>query len=108
LDCYGNLNFETLEPSFTKLNIFSKQFKIPDLIKKLNEKGIEAKHLEHKYGSFYQTRLDKLDLFKNIPSLYNCKGYFEIHDNFLSLPLHEEMKQSSINRIVNEIKKIVN
>jgi dTDP-4-amino-4,6-dideoxygalactose transaminase len=108
VDCFHGLDLSIVEPSFTKLNIWSEKFNIPALIKKLNDVGIEAKHLEHKYGSVYQERLDRIVMFKDFSSLYECKNYFDIHDHFISLPLYENMDKVTIKKVVNAIKKIVN
>lgn len=105
IDCYSGLNFSEIVPSFTKLNIWSEKFNIPVLIKKLNDTGIEAKHLEHKYGSVYQERLDRMDMFKDFSSLYECKNYFEVHDHFVSFPLYEKMSHKEMIKTISIIKE---
>ena len=107
IDCFHELNFAEFEPSFTKLNIWSKKFNAPDLIKRLNDGGIEAKHLEHKFGSTYQERLDQIDMFQEFSSLQQCKNYFDIHDHFISLPLFESLKNKDIKKLINILEGLV-
>lgn len=71
------LHDEDLCYSFTKFNIFSQQFD-KSLIEILNNYGIEAKHLEHKFGVYYQQQLI------NDMKLIN---YNLVHDKLISLPI---------------------
>lgn len=108
IDSFAGFDFSIMEPSFTKLNVWSEKFDVPAIIKRLNEAGIEAKHLEHKYGSVYQERLDQMDMFRDFSPLNECKNYFDIHDHFISLPLYEKIDNYAMKRIVNEVTKSIN
>ena len=87
-------------------------FNSKDMIKKLNENGVEAKHLVQKYGSMYQERFDRNPLFSRFESIKNCENYLKIHDNIVSLPLSSNMKNTEIvlieNRLYNVLKSVDN
>lgn len=76
------LKDEDLCYSYTKFNIFSQQFD-KSLIEFLNNNGIEAKHLEHKYGIYYQQQLIKDMKLIN----YNL-----VHDKLISIPIDKYEK----------------
>ncbi len=94
-------NIETA--SFTKLFVFSKDIHSPNFVESLNKIGIEAKHLEHKYKSYYQERFDRLVPYNEIESLKSCDTYFDIHDHIFSIPLYESMSDSMLLRLVNKL-----
>ena len=71
-------------------------FNSKDVIKKLNENGVEAKHLVQKYGSVYQKRFDRNPLFSCFESIKNCTNYLEIHDNIVTLPISSNMQKREI------------
>ncbi len=103
---YRHTNLNTF--SFTKLYIHLAYFVVPDYIQKLNKSGIEAKHLEHRYGSFYQERLDLIPAFRRNASLQNCKKYFQVHDSLISIPVHENLTKKEIVYIVTQLREISN
>ena len=78
-----------------------------DIIKRLNEKGVEAKHLAQKYGSMYQERFDRNPLFSHFGSIKNCENYLEVHDNVVTLPMSSNMKRIEIVLIENRLSDIL-
>lgn len=103
-------NYSGLElkgPSFVKLYVYDPSFKVPDFIEKLDKSGIEAKHLEQKYGSCYQERADRMPVFSGNESLLQCTNYFKVHDHMLTLPLHEKMQEKQMDRIVETMKRLI-
>ena len=81
-------------------------FNSKDIIKKLNGKGVEAKHLAQKYGSMYQERFDRDPLFSRFESIKSCENYLKIHDDVVSLPMSSNMKNAEIVLISNQLKMI--
>jgi dTDP-4-amino-4,6-dideoxygalactose transaminase len=69
--------------------------------------GVEARHLESRYGSYRQPRLDELPEYSHQSGLYECTGYFEVHDKVLHLPLHEKMKPSDFRHITATLNTIL-
>lgn len=90
-------------PSFTKLYCQS-SLNSEKLIRNLWERNIEAKHLEHKYMAFYQTRFDDDRDFRDCSNLNECVIYFKVHNGIVSLPLFEKMS----NRQIRKIKQGIN
>jgi dTDP-4-amino-4,6-dideoxygalactose transaminase len=82
---YNNLYNE--DCSFAKLFIYNPKFNSEKIIRKMNKLGIEAKHLEQKYNSYYQERFDKLKVFYKNESIKNCRKYISIHDSVISVPV---------------------
>lgn len=78
------------------------------IAKKLNDAGIEARHLENRYGSLRQPRLDELPSYAGSMGLDQCKNYFSVHDNVLHLPLHEKMRSGDFRRIASTLNSILN
>ncbi len=99
-------NREDIERSFAKFYIWG-DFNSKVDIEKLNEREIEAKHLEEEYKVYYQTRFDQNPLLKNNPSINDCKNYFDIHDSLISLPLTEELTVNEIDKVLNTLKEIM-
>lgn len=90
---YPDQVFEKIDPSFTKLMVVLNAFNSAADIERLNQEGLEFKHLEHKHNSFYQQRLDQLPyLYDN--SIENCHNYFRVYDHLISLPLFEKMSHN--------------
>lgn len=77
--------------SYTKFNLYSDCFN-KHTIENLNQNGVEAKHLEHKYGVYFQ---DKLISDK---SLVN---YNNVHDKLISLPVVKVSRLNIIKTINN-------
>jgi len=78
-----------------------------DVIKKLNEEGVEAKHLVQKYGSMYQERFDRNKIFSCYESIKNCENYLEIHDNIVTLPMSSNMKRRDIMLIKDRLHDVL-
>ena len=87
--------------SFSKLIIFNPTFHAPKLIELLDTLGIEAKHLENKYGVFYQEKLvnGHKDYQRDLPH------YSAVHDHLISLPICEYFQDAEMNRIVEIVSK---
>lgn len=90
-------------PSFTKLH-YQSSSNSERLIHNLWERNIEAKHLEHKYMTFYQKRFDDDRDFHDCSNLNECVNYFKVHNCIVSLPLFEKMS----NRQIRKIKQGIN
>lgn len=103
---YKDLDFNKYQSSFVKFYIFNLKFKVPKHIEQLNNDGIEAKHLEHKYQTYYQIRLDNNELLYD-RSLESCSNYFSVHDSLISLPLIENINKKQIRNIKNSLKNIL-
>lgn len=107
LSCnYKNIN--RYEPSFVKLYIVSGEISSNTHIRALNEMGIEAMHLEHRHGIFFQEPLEK-DL-KDYPGngIDTCKVYHNIHNHIISLPFHEDMTRKEMVNIILGLKVLIN
>jgi len=83
--------------SYTKFYISDPRINSKKDIKRLNELGIEAKHLEQKINSYYQEKLTEEDLI----------NYNNVHDHLLSIPLREDFNQKDINKIIQTLKKVI-
>ena len=92
------------KPSYTKLYFHIPEITAPDNLTTLTEKGIEVKHLEHKYGSVYQTPFNKMKAYQGI-GLEKCEQYFKVHDHLVSVPVYEQMKASQIKMITAQLKR---
>ena len=91
---------------FTKYMIETKK-ECTNVIRELQEKGIDAKHLEYKQGSFYQERFDRNLLYSHFDSIKNCENYLEIHDHVVSLPISSNMIEKEIITIVKGVGDII-
>jgi dTDP-4-amino-4,6-dideoxygalactose transaminase len=92
------------ECSFSKFYAYHPGFIAPQTIQKLDNFGIEAKHLEHKYQRFYQKKLIA-DIDGDNVSLPN---YRLVHDHLLSLPVCEHFQKKEIVRIILSLKREIN
>ena len=91
---------------FTRYMIKTKYNSI-DVIKKLQEKKIEAKHLESKYGSTYQERFDRDPFFSRFKSIKYCEKYLNIHDHIVSLPISSNMTKEEILFITEQVDETI-
>jgi len=82
--------------------------RIVEVAHKLNTSGIEARHLENRYGSLRQPRLDELASYAGSMGLDDCKNYFKVHDAVLHLPLHEKMRPGDFKKIADTLNAILN
>jgi len=103
-DMMLNTIYNESDCSFTKYIAYHPRFQVPLIIEQLNNLGIEAKHLEQKYMTYYQKKL----IYEH-PGIPNSelKNYFLVHDHLISLPLCEYFTDKEINRIVFLLKTIV-
>jgi perosamine synthetase len=92
--------------AFAKYMIETKNNAI-NIIKKLHEKGIDAKHLEYKQGIAFQERFDIDPYYNRFKSIKNCKNYLKIHDHVVSLPISSNMTEKEISIIANEVGAII-
>jgi len=96
---------QNVQPSFVKFYIHNKSLKSLETIEKMHLQGVEAMHLEHKYGVFYQQRFDK-----SMPSFQqeiekNCPNYLEVHDHLATLPFYEELTAEQMDMIIDSLQK---
>jgi dTDP-4-amino-4,6-dideoxygalactose transaminase len=80
---------------------------IVQVARKLNASGIEARHLENRYGSLRQPRLDELPSYAENTGLDRCMNYFDVHDAVLHLPLHEKMRPGDFRKIAETLNVIL-
>ena len=96
---------QNVQPSFVKFYVHNPKLKSLETIQKLNIQGIEAMHLEHKYGAYYQQRFDQ-----SMPSFKqeiekNCPNYLNIHDHLATLPFFEELTSEQMDIITDSLQK---
>ncbi len=95
------------DSAFTKFFMVNQNIKSEEFIRELNYKGIEARHLEHKYGHFYQERIDLSGRFEMISNILDCHNYLELYDRIVSLPLFENMDETTIDKMVEIINELI-
>jgi perosamine synthetase len=78
-----------------------------DMIRKLHEKGIDAKHLEDKHGIAYQIRFDIDPYYAIFKSVKNCKNYLQVHDHVISLPMSPNMTMNEVLFIAKQVNTIL-
>jgi len=100
----GSKGFNADDSSFTKLFVYHPAISAQKLIGALKKQGIEAMHLEQKYGSPVQERLVPAD---RCPEK-GLDNYNNVHDHLISLPLYEQMPESLLTEIVNFTKRSMN
>jgi dTDP-4-amino-4,6-dideoxygalactose transaminase len=93
--------------TYDKFFIVLPQSNVAEIISGLLKQGIEARHLENRYGSLRQPRLDELSHYASSKGLADCTNYFELHDRILQLPLHEKMISGDIQKIVTALTKLL-
>ena len=91
---------------FTKYMIET-NYNSMEVIKKLHEKGVDAKHLEYKHGIAYQKRFDIDPYYARFSSIKNCKKYLNIHDHIVSLPISSNMTKDEILFITKQVTNII-
>ena len=94
-----NHRFDVNGSSFTKLFVYHPAINSRKHLKVLGDQGIEAMHLEQKYGSPFQERLVPTGI--NVQS--SLQNYHKAHDCLVSLPLFETMPEKHLKWVVNTI-----
>jgi dTDP-4-amino-4,6-dideoxygalactose transaminase len=94
------------KPSFVKLIVYSKILNSRKHIQLLNQKGIEAMHLEHKHKIYYQYRFDISYPEQEETLVDKCKKYIDVHDNIISLPFHEGLSTQNMKSIIQSLKSL--
>ena len=101
-----NINYSSsASSSYTKF-FCTTDIKAKNLIKSLNNSGIEAMHLEHKNGVYYQEKIIYDPLFTSFITYNHLPVYNKIHDYLISLPLND-YDRDSINQILSVLKNII-
>ena len=77
--------------SFTKLFCWHPQITSPEAIRKLKDTGVEAMHLEHRQGVYYQPKLILVDKYSCNLKSETFTIYNTLHDHLISIPLLEDM-----------------
>lgn len=101
--------------SFTPMvqSSFPKQFFSHSLllaqkvIPKLLDAGIEVRHLENKYGSPVQKRLEEMGIRDRLHGLDACTHYKWLYSRIISVPMHHALKPEQISFIAHTIKDIL-
>ncbi|MCF8222810.1 MAG: DegT/DnrJ/EryC1/StrS family aminotransferase [Bacteroidales bacterium] len=104
--CDNYQNSDIYNSSFTKLYVYSTAVNTNYVNEALNREGVESKHLEHKYKSYYQQSLINIPVF-NSTGIDKCVNYLKVHDSLISLPLNENMNNKHIHNIIMTLKKII-
>lgn len=77
--------------SYTKLFCRHQMISSQDTIRRLNEAGVEAMHLEHRHGVHYQPKLVQDTSYSILQPAIQLPEYEVLHDQLVSLPLLEGM-----------------
>jgi dTDP-4-amino-4,6-dideoxygalactose transaminase len=95
----SNKGFDIGNSSYTKFYVYHPRISTERHLKALRCRGIEAMHLEQKYGSPVQKRLvpNDITLEGELPN------YDSAHDRLISLPLIETMSEIDIEYVVNQL-----
>jgi len=97
-----NQGFDAASSSFTKLFVYHPAVSSRHYLAILNEQGIEAMHLEQKYGSPFQERIvPEEDCDEN-----KLPNYNEAHECLISLPIAEYFGENEIEFITETLEKI--
>lgn len=75
-----------------------------NIIKELNKRGVEAKHLTDIHGVEYQNRFDRSPLYSRFDSIRKCKNYLQIHDHVICLPISSNMRREEIEFIAEQVR----
>lgn len=92
---------ENSESAYTKLFCYHPGINSEEYIQSLNAAGLEAMHLEHRYGVFYQPPLPgllKKYLASDQPRMSN---YEALHDRLFSVPLLENLSAVQLNVMIS-------
>jgi dTDP-4-amino-4,6-dideoxygalactose transaminase len=95
------------DSAFTKFFMINQNLKSKAFIRDLNKRGIEARHLEHKHNHFYQERIDLSGRSEMISNILDCHNYLELYDRIVSLPLFENMDETTIDKMVETINELI-
>ena len=93
--------------SFDKLFCYHPHFDVKKHVPRLLQMGIEARHLENRFGAIRQPRMDEMIRFQHVKGLDQCPHYFDIHDKIILLPLHEKLDDRDINTMLLALKQIL-
>jgi len=85
--------------SYTKLFCVHPGINSEEAIRKLNEAGLEAMHLEHKHKVYYQAKQTIAMRDLAVGHGNGLENYEKLHDHLLSLPLHENLTAEDLNQI---------
>jgi dTDP-4-amino-4,6-dideoxygalactose transaminase len=103
-------NFQKMNGMFsvyTKLYLTSKKrISAMQIISKLAEVGIDAKHLTKSHGIHFQSRFDQDENFKDFFQKDSCRCYKEMHEYIFSIPISSCLSKNEIYRICSELNKI--
>lgn len=83
------------QSSFAKLYFAHPLIVANEFIHKLNDLGVEAKHLEHKDHTYYQNPLIEETFFAGLSTASELPVYKSIHDRLFSLPIREDLPESN-------------
>jgi dTDP-4-amino-4,6-dideoxygalactose transaminase len=92
-------------------SVYSKYYLLPRgmggkrLIRFLESRGIDAKHLTKSHGFYFQPRFDKDDMFKGCKTIGKCINYKEIHDRIVTLPISSKMKKGELSYIAKALRQ---
>ncbi|HOU01713.1 MAG TPA: DegT/DnrJ/EryC1/StrS family aminotransferase [Bacteroidales bacterium] len=95
------------DSAFTKFFMVNQNIRSEELITKLNKKGVEARHLEHKHNHFYQERIDLSGKPEMISNILECHNYLELYNRIISLPLFENMSEATMDKMIKTLKELI-
>lgn len=108
LKAQGVQSFTPMEQaSFPKFFFTHPRLNAQKAIPKLIKAGIEARHLENKYGSPFQKRFEDLGLEDRLHGLDACVHYKWLYNRIISLPMHHALTYAQINHIAQTVKAIL-
>ncbi|HRZ43472.1 MAG TPA: DegT/DnrJ/EryC1/StrS family aminotransferase [Bacteroidales bacterium] len=93
--------------SFPKMFFSHPLLNAKEAIPKLNEAGIEVRHLENKYGSPFQKRLEEMGMGNRLQGLENCVRYRWLYNRIVSLPMHHALRPYQISFMVLTLKELL-
>ncbi len=95
--------------SYVKLYLYIKGFDSKKNIELLQKEfAIEARHLENKSSSSFQENLSYIPMFKKFTStIPNFDACMNIHEDILSLPIHERLSKDDFETIAKALRKII-
>jgi dTDP-4-amino-4,6-dideoxygalactose transaminase len=93
------------ESVYAKYHLVSRGLDSQRLIRFLESRGIDAKHLTKSHGFYFQTRFDKDAMFQGCKSIEKCINYKEIHDRIVTLPISSNMKKGELSYIAETLRQ---